>query len=924
MHSITRSVPSVPVISHSTCCAIPELVRCRPCQSYRILLAVPFQNSFGVVRASHIAFYLQCHSRTRSVSSVPVISHSTCNAITELVRCRPCQSFYLQCHSGTCSVSSVLVISHSTCSAIPELVRCRPCQSYRILHAVPFQNSFGAVRASHIAFYLQCHSRTRSVSSVPIISHSTCSAIPELVRCRPCQSYRILLAVPFQNSFGVVRASHIAFYLQCHSRTRSVSSVPVISHSTCSAIPELVRCRPCQSYRILLAVSFQNSFGVVRANHITFYLQCHSRTRSVPSVPVISHSTCSAIPELVRCRPCSHIAFYLQCHSRTRSVSSVPVISHSTSRPFQNSFGAVRASHIAFYLQCHSRTRSVSSVPVISHSTCSAIPELVRCCPCQSYRILLAVPFQNSFGVVRASHIAFYLQCHSRTRSVSSVPVISHSTCSAIPELVRCRPCQSYRILLAVPFQNSFGVVRASHITFYLQCHSRTRSVPSVPVISHSTCSAIPELVRCRPCQSYRILLAVPFRNSFGAVRASHITFYLQCHSGTCSVSSVPVISHSTCSVMSSVSVISQLVRCRPCQSYRILLAVSIPELVRCRPCQSYRILLAVPFQNSFGAVRASHITFYLQCHSRTRSVPSVPVISHSTYSAIPELVRCRPCQSYRILLAVPFRNSFGAVRASHIAFYLQCHYGTRSVPSVPVISHSTCSAIPELVRCRPCQSYHILLAVPFQNSFGAVRANHIAFYLQCHYGTRSVSSVPVISHSTCNAITELVRCRPCQSYRILLAVPFRNLFGVVRASHIAFYLQCHSRTRSVSSVPVISHSTCSAIPELVRCRPCQSYRILLAVPFQNSFGVVRASHIAFYLQCHYGTRSVSSVLSHSTCNAITELVRCRPCQSYHILLTVPFQNSFGVVRVQSYRILLAVPFHNSFGVVRAKYITFY
>ena len=317
-----------------------------------------------------------------------------------------------------------------------------------------FHNLFGAVRASHIAFYLQCHSRrTHSVSSVPVISHSTCSVIPELVRCRPCQSYRILLAVPFQNSFGVVRASHIAFYLQYHSGTRSVPSVLVISHSTCSAIPELVRCRPCQSYRILLAVSFQNSFGAVRASHITFYLQCHSRTRSVPSVPVISHSTCSAIPELVRCSPC-------------QSYRILPAVS------FQNSFGAVRASHIAFYLQCHSRTCSVQSVPVISHSTCSAIPELVRCSPCQSYRILPAVPFQNLFCAVRASHIAFYLQCHSRTCSVQSVPVISHSTCSAIPELVRYSPCQSYRILPAVPFQNLFGAVRASHIAFYLRCHS--------------------------------------------------------------------------------------------------------------------------------------------------------------------------------------------------------------------------------------------------------------------------------------------------------------------------------------------------------------------------------------------------------------------------------------------------------------------
>ena len=429
------------------------------------------------------------------------------------------------------------------------------------------------------------------------------------------------------------------------------------------------------------------------------------------------------------------------------------------------------------------------------------------------------------------------------------MPVISHSTCSAIPELVRCRPCQSYRILLAVPLQNSFGAIRASHITFYLQCHSRTRSVPSVPVISHYTCSAIPELVRCHPCQSYHILLAVSFQSSFGAVRASHIAFYLQCHSRTRSVSSVPVISHSTCS--------------------------AIPELVRCRPCQSYHILLAVSFQNSFGAVRASHITFYLQCHSRrTRSVSSVPVISHSTCSAIPELVRCRPCQSYHILLAVSFQNSFGAVRASHITFYLQCHSRrTRSVSSVLVISHFTCSVIPELVRCRPCQSYHILLAVSFQNSFGAVRASHITFYLQCHSRrTRSVSSVLVISHFTCSVIPELVRCRPCQSYHILLAVSFHNLFGAVRASHIAFYLQCHSRrTHSVSSVPVISHSTCSVIPELVRCRPCQSYRILLAVPFQNSFGVVRASHIAFYLQYHSGTRSVPSVpvISHSTCSAI-------------------------------------------------------
>ena len=605
-------------------------------------------------------------------------------------------------------MSSVPVISHSTCSAIPELVRCRPCQSYHIILAVPFKNSFGAVRASHITFYLQCHSRTRSVPSVPVISHSTCSVIPELVRCRPCQSYRILLAVPFQNSFGVVRASHIAFYLLCHSRTCSVQSVPVISHSTCSAIPELVRCRPCQSYRILPAVSFQNSFGAVRASHIAFYLQCHSRTRSVQSVPVISHSTCSVIPELVRCRPCQSYHILL-------AVS------------FQNSFGAVRASHIAFYLQCHSRTRSVPSVPVISHSTCSAIPELVRCSPCQSYRILPAVPFQNLFGAVRASHIAFYLQCHSITCSVPSVPVISHSTCGAIPEPVRCCTCQSYRILLAVPFHNSFGAVRASHIAFYLQCHYRTRSVPSVPFISHSTCSVIPELVRYRPCQSYRIILAVPLQNSFGAIRASHITLYLQCHSKTRSVPSVPVISHSTCS--------------------------AIPELVRCRPCQSYHILLAVPFQNSFCVVRASHITFYLQCHSRTRSVPSVPVISHSTCSTIPDLVRCRPCQSYRILLAVPFQNSFGAVRVSHIEFYLQCHSRTRSEPSVPVISHSTCSAIPELGRCRPCQSYHILLAVPFQNSVGVVRASHITFYLQCHYRTRSVSSVPVISHSTFSAI---------------------------------------------------------------------------------------------------------------------------------------------------------------------------
>ena len=308
-------------------------------------------------------------------------------------------------------------------------------------------------------------------------------------------------------------------------------------------------------------------------------------------------------------------------------------------------------------------------MPVISHSTCGAIPEPVRCCTCQSYRILLAVPFHNSFGAVRASHIAFYLQCHYRTRSVPSVPVISHSTCSVIPELVRYRPCQSYRIILAVPLQNSFGAIRASHITLYLQCHSKTRSVPSVPVISHSTCSAIPELVRCRPCQSNHILLAVPFQNAFCVVRASHITFYLQCHSRTRSVPSVPVISHSTCS--------------------------TIPDLVRCRPCQSYRILLAVPFQNSFGAVRVSHIAFYLQCHSRTRSEPSVPVISHSTCSAIPELGRCRPCQSYHILLAVPFQNSVGVVRASHITFYLQCHYRTRSVSSVPVISHSTCSAIP-------------------------------------------------------------------------------------------------------------------------------------------------------------------------------------------------------------------------------------
>ena len=377
---------------------------------------------------------------------------------------------------------SVLVISQFTCVAIPELVRCRPCQSYRILLAVPFQNSFGAVRASHITFYLQCHSRTRSVPSVLVISHSTCSVIPELDRCRPCQSYHILPAVSFQNSFGAVRASNIAFYLQCHSRTRSVSSVPVISHSTCSVIPELVRCSPCQSYRILPAVSFQNSFGAVRASHIAFYLQCHSRTCSVQSVPVISHSTCSAIPELVLCSPC-------------QSYRILPAVL------FQNLFGAVRASHIAFYLQCHSRTCSVQSVPVISHSTCSAIPELVRCRPCQSNRILLAVPFLNPFGAVHASHIAFYLQCHSITRSVPSVPVISHSTCSAITELVRFHPCQSYHILLAVSFQNSFGTVRASHIALYLQCHSRTRSVPSVPVISHSTCSAIPEeLVRCRPC----------------------------------------------------------------------------------------------------------------------------------------------------------------------------------------------------------------------------------------------------------------------------------------------------------------------------------------------------------------------------------------------------------------------------------------
>ena len=656
-------------------------------------------------------------------------------------------------------MSSVSVISHSTCSAIPELVRCRQCQSYRILLAVPFQNSFGNVRASHIAFYLQCHSSTRSVPCVPVISHSTCSTIPELVRCRPCQSYRILLTVPFRNSFGAVRASHIAFYLQCHSGTRSVPSVPVISHSTCSAITELVRCRPCQSYRILIAVPLQNSFGAVRASHITFYLQCHSRTRSVPSVPIISHSTCNAITELVRCRPCQSYRILL-------------------AMPLRNSFGAVRASHIAFYLQCHSRTRSVSSVSVISHSTCSAIPELVRCRPCQSYRILLAVSFQNSFGVVRANHIAFYLQFHYGTRSVSSVPVISHSTCNAITELVRCRPCQSYHILLTVPLRNSFGVVRVSHIAFYLQCHSRTRSVSSVPVISHSTCSAITELARCRPCQSYRILLAVPFQNSFGA--------------------SVPVISHSTCS--------------------------AIPELVRCRPCQSYRILLAMPLRNSFGVVRASHIALYcteLQCHYGTRSVPSVPVISHSICSAIPERVRCRPCQSYRILLAVSFQNSFGVVRVSHIAFYLQCHSRTRSVPSVPVISHSTCSVIPELVRCRPCQSYRILLAMPLRNSFGVVRASHIAFYLQCHYGTRPVQTVPVISHSTYSAITELVRCRPCQSYRILLAVPFQNTFGVVRASHITFYLQCHYGTRSVPCVSVISHSTCSAIPELIRCRQC-------------------------------------------------------------------------------------------------------
>ena len=653
---------------------------------------------------------------------------------------------------------------------------------------MPFQNSFGVVRASHITFYLQCHSRTRSVLSVPVISHSTCSVIPELVRCRPCQSYRILPAVPFQNLFGAVRASHIAFYLQCHSRTCSVQSVPVISHSTCSAIPELVRCSPCQSYRILPAVPFQNLFGTVRASHIAFYLQCHSRTCSVPSVPVKSHSTCGAIPEPVRCCPCQSYRILLAV-------------------PFHNSFGAIRASHIAFYLQCHYRTRSVPSVPVISHSTCSVIPELVRYRPCQSYRIILAMPFQNSFGAIRASHITFYLQCHSKARSVPSVPVISHSTCSAIPELVRCRPCQSYHILLAVPFQNSFGVVRASHITFYLQYHSRSRSVSSVPVISHSTCSAIPELVLCSPCQSYRILPAVLFQNLFGAVRASHIAFYLQCHSRTCSVQSVPVISHSTCS--------------------------AIPELVRCRPCQSYRILLAVPFLNPFGAVHASHIAFYLQCHSITRSVPSVPVISHSTCSAITELVL---------------------------------------VPSVPVISHSTCSVIPELVRYRPCQSYRIILAVPFQNSFGAIRASHITFYLQCHSKARSVPSVPVISHSTCSAIPELVRCRPCQSYHILLAVPFQNSFGVVRASHITFYLQYHSRSRSVSSVPVISHSTCSVIPELVRCRPCQSYHILFAVSFQkNSFGVVRASHIIFYLQCHSRTRSVPSVpvISHSTCSVI-------------------------------------------------------
>ena len=713
-----------------------------------------FQNLFGAVRANHIAFYLQCHYGTRSVSSVPVILLSTCNVIT-------------------------------------ELVRCCPCQSYRILLALPFQNLFGAVRASHIAFYLHCHYITRSVLSVPVISHSTCSAIPELVRCRPCQSYRILLALPFYNLFGAVRASHIAFYLQCHSRrTRSVSSVPVISHSTCSVIPELVRCRPCQSYRILLAVPFRNSIGAVRASHIAFYVQCHSITRSVPSVPVISHSTCSVIPELVRCRPCRHIAFYLQCHYRTRSVLSVSVI---------------------------------------SHSTCIAIPELVRCRPCQSYRILLALPLYNSFGAVRASHIAFYLQCHSRTCSVPSVPVISHSTCSAIPELVRCRPCQSYRIL-AVPFQNSH------------------RSVPSVPVISHSTCSAIPELVRCPElvqCHSRTraILLAVPFQNSFGAVRANHIAFYL--HYGTRSVSSVPVISHSTCN--------------------------AITELVRCRPCQSYHILFAVPFRNVFGVVRASHIAFYLQCHSRTRSVSSVSVISHSTCSAIPELVPCRPCQSYRIILAVSFQNSFGVVRANHIAFYLQCHYGTRSVSSVPVISHSTCNAITELVRCRPCQSYHILLTMPLRNSFGVVRVSHIAFYLQCHSRTRSVSSVPVISHSTCSAITELARCRPYQSYRILLAVPFQNSFGAVRASHITFYLQCHSRTCSVPSVPIISHSTCNAITELVRCRPCQSYRFLLAMSLQNSFGAVRVSHIAFDLHCHSRTCSVPSVpvISHSTCIAI-------------------------------------------------------
>ena len=234
------------------------------------------------------------------------------------------------------------------------------------------------------------------------------------------------------------------------------------------------------------------------------------------------------------------------------------------------------------------------------------------------------------YVLVRASHIAFYLQCHSGTSSAPSGPVISLSTCSAIPELVR--PCQSYRFLLAVPFRNSFG--RASHIAFYLKCHSGTGS--AVPVISLSTCSAIPEL--SRPCQSYRFLLEVPFRNSFG--RASHIAFY--------------------CS--------------------------AIPELVR--PCQSYRFLLEVPFQNSFG--RASHIAFYLQCHSITRS--AVPVISLSTCSAIPELVR--PCQSYRFLLEVPFRNSFG--RVSHIAFYLQCHSGTGS--AVPVISLSTCSAIPQLV----------------------------------------------------------------------------------------------------------------------------------------------------------------------------------------------------------------------------------